>query len=946
MTDDASPQDAGAPNGVSLPKHFDHAEAEARLYAAWEEAGCFEPSGVGEPYCVVIPPPNVTGSLHMGHALNNTLQDILIRFERMRGKDTLWQVGTDHAGIATQMVVERQMAERDEPGRRDIGRDAFIQKVWDWKAQSAGTIQNQLRRLGASCDWTRERFTMDDGLSAAVRKVFVQLYKDGLIYRDKRLVNWDPKFLTAISDLEVESRDVNGHMWHFKYPLADGKTYEYIEKDADGTVTLREERDYISIATTRPETMLGDGAVAVHPDDERYAAIVGTYCEIPVGPKEHRRLIPIITDEYPDPDFGSGAVKITGAHDFNDYEVAKRNNIPLYRLMDEQARMRADGAPYGDESAKAMDIAQRGLHPDDEIDVINLVPDAYRGLDRYDARKKVIAEIDAEGLMIKVEDKSIQQPFGDRSGVVIEPMLTDQWYVDAKTLAQPALKAVHDGQTRFIPESWDKTYYNWLNDIQPWCISRQLWWGHQIPVWYGPDKTVFCDETAAGAHAQAEAHYGAPAELVQDEDVLDTWFSSALWPFSTLGWPEETEALDKYYPTATLSTAFDIIFFWVARMMMMGLYFKKDVPFKDVYIHAIVRDEKGQKMSKSKGNVIDPLVKMDEYGTDSLRFTLAAMAAPGRDVKLADSRIEGYRNFRTKLWNAARFAQMNECAAPAGFDPATVSTALNRWIVHEAGQAEQAVTAAIEAYRFNDAANAIYQFTWNIYCDWFLEFAKPVFQGDDEAAKAETRATGAWALDRILTLLHPFMPYVTEEIWAETGERDKFLMLSAWTAPVIENADAAADLQYVIRLVSEIRSVRTEMNVPPSAKLPLVALEVAPATQARLDGFADLIGRVARIDTIDQATTPPKGAAQIVVDGETFALPIADFIDLAAEMARLGKSIEKTQGEIDKIDKQLGNAKFVERAPAAVVDEKKELRADYTGTLENLTAALARLEAL
>ena len=862
-------------DGLSLPKYFDHAEAEARLYDAWEEAGCFKPSGVGEPYCIVIPPPNVTGSLHMGHALNNTLQDILVRFHRMRGRDTLWQVGTDHAGIATQMVVERQMMERQEPGRREIGREAFVQKVWDWKAESAGTIQNQLRRLGASCDWSRER-------------------------------------------------------------------------------------------------------------------IVGKLCEIPVGPKAHRRLIPIITDEYPDPDFGSGAVKITGAHDFNDYDVAKRNNIPLYRLMDEQAVMRTDGAAYAEESAKAMAIAREGLGDSDNVDAINLVPEEYRGLDRYDARKKGIADIDAEGLMSKVEDKQIQQPLGDRSGVVIEPMLTDQWYVDAPKMAVEAQAAVDDGRTRFIPDNWKKTYDNWLNDIQPWCISRQLWWGHRIPVWYSArqpsddlklpgalvDK-IFVYETEDEAVAAATNELNASVEIVEatndqsaeyrairqveqdrkngvvgkaylwrDPDVLDTWFSSALWPFSTLGWPEDTPELQKYYPTATLSTAFDIIFFWVARMMMMGLYFKKEVPFKDVYIHAIVRDEKGQKMSKSKGNVIDPLGKMDEYGTDSLRFTLAAMAAPGRDVKLADSRIEGYRNFRTKLWNAARFVEMNECSVPEGYDPAAGTLPLAKWILHRASAAEAAITTALETYRFDDAANAIYQFTWNIYCDWFLEFAKPVFQGEDEAAKAEIRATGAYVLDRILTLLHPFMPFVTEELWASTGRRDKFLMVSDWHAPVLEAPEADADLSFVIDLISEVRSVRTEMNVPPSAKLPLVALNVGEATKGRLTAFADLIERVARLEGISHAAEPPKGAAQIVVAGETYGLPIADFIDLSAEMARLEKSIGKTQGEIDKIDKQLGNAKFVERAPQAVVDEKKEQRAEFTGTLEKLTAALERLKAL
>jgi valyl-tRNA synthetase len=609
-----------------LDKHYNPADIEARLYDAWEAAGAFKANQRpdGDPFCIVIPPPNVTGSLHMGHALNNTVQDILCRFERMRGRDVLWQPGLDHAGIATQMVVERQMAERNEPGRRDIGREAFIEKVWNWKAESGGTIVGQLRRLGASCDWSRERFTMDDGLSAAVLKVFVQLYREGLIYKDKRLVNWDPKFETAISDLEVENHEVPGHMWHFKYPLADGETYEYVEKDEDGNVTVRETRDYISIATTRPETMLGDGAVAVHPSDERYAPIVGKLCEIPVGPKEHRRLIPIITDEYPDPEFGSGAVKITGAHDFNDYEVARRNDIPMYRLMDVKAAMRDDGEPYAEAAARAMDIVKRGGTPDArEVDSINLVPDEYRGLDRFEARKRVVEDIDAEGLMIMVEDKKIMQPFGDRSKVIIEPMLTDQWFANAAELAKPAIAAVENGDTVFVPKQWEKTYFEWMRNIQPWCISRQLWWGHQIPAWYGEDGEVFVAETEALAEEMAEEHYGQRVKLTRDEDVLDTWFSSALWPFSTLGWPEETHELKRYYPTNVLVTGFDIIFFWVARMMMMGLHFMKkpdgspQVPFDTVYIHALVRDEKGQKMSKSKGNVIDPLELIDQFGADA-----------------------------------------------------------------------------------------------------------------------------------------------------------------------------------------------------------------------------------------------------------------------------------------------------------------------------------------
>ena len=896
-----------------IEKNFDFAEAETRLYEAWEAQGCFKAGDNpdAENYAIVIPPPNVTGSLHMGHALNNTLQDVLVRFERMRGKNVLWQVGMDHAGIATQMVVERQMAERQEPPRREIGREAFVKKVWQWKEESGGMINNQLRRLGASCDWTRERFTMDEGLSKAVRKVFVSLYKDGLIYRDKRLVNWDPKFRTAISDLEVENTEVDGHFWHFKYPLENGETYEFpIEHDDEGNPTTWETRDYISIATTRPETMLGDGAVAVHPDDARYAPIVGKKCLLPLCD----RYIPIITDDYPDPDFGSGAVKITGAHDFNDYQVAKRNNIPMFILMDEDANM---------------------VHAD-------YVPEKYRGLDRFEARKQVVADIDAKGLLIKVEDKKITQPFGDRSGVVIEPMMTDQWYVDAETMAKPAIEAVEKGTTKFVPSNWDKTYFQWMRNIEPWCISRQLWWGHQIPVWYGPDGTVFCAETEQEAQAQA----GAGVALTQDEDVLDTWFSSALWPFSTLGWPDETPELKQFYPTSVLSTAFDIIFFWVARMMMMGLHFKQEIPFHTVYIHAIVRDEKGAKMSKSKGNVIDPLVFMDKYGTDALRFTLTAMAAQGRDLKLSESRVEGYRNFTTKLWNATRFTQMNECDHGADYNPGDVQLDLNKWIVHEASACATDMTQAIEAFRFNDAASVAYRFVWNIYCDWYLEFAKPVFNGDDEQAKCETRQTASWALDQILIMLHPIMPFITEELWAATGTRKTLLINGAWPTKPHEFDQAAAEMDWLTGLITSVRSVRAEMNIPAGAKFPLLLIGEQANATARLEKFEGLIKRLARIENISTIAEPPKGAVQIVHGECTYALPVADVIDIEAEMTRLSKNQGKLLGEKKSLEGKLGNQNFVAKAPPAVVEEAKARVQEIDDEVKLLVAAMDRLKAL
>ncbi|SEH24827.1 valine--tRNA ligase [Rhizobium sp. NFR12] len=966
-----------------LEKTYDSAAVEPKIAKAWDDADAFRAGANAkagaESFTIVIPPPNVTGSLHMGHALNNTLQDIMVRFERMRGKDVLWQPGMDHAGIATQMVVERQLAERKLPGRREMGREAFVERVWEWKEESGGLIFNQLKRLGASCDWSRERFTMDEGLSKAVLEVFVTLYKEGLIYRGKRLVNWDPKFETAISDLEVESREVEGHMWHFKYPLAGGETYTYVEKDADGNIVLSEERNYISIATTRPETMLGDGAVAVHPSDERYAPIIGKLCEIPVGPKEHRRLIPIIADEYPEPDFGSGAVKITGAHDFNDYQVAKRNKIPLYRLMDTTASMRDDGEAYAVYAAKALEIAKSGELPGEtDIDEINLVPEEYRGLDRMEARARIIDAINADGLSVTVTDaegnaipyvekKKIMQPFGDRSGVVIEPMLTDQWFADAKTLAEPAIASVREGRTNFVPKNWEKTYFDWMENIEPWCISRQLWWGHQIPAWYGPDGQCFVEKSEEEALDAAIQHYLAhegpwkawvqeklenfkPGEiLIRDEDVLDTWFSSALWPFSTLGWPDKTPELERYYPTSVLVTGFDIIFFWVARMMMMGMHFMKDAegepvePFHTIYVHALVRDKNGQKMSKSKGNVIDPLDLIDEYGADALRFTLAIMAAQGRDVKLDPARIAGYRNFGTKVWNATRFGEMNGVKRDAGFDPENAKLTVNRWILTELSKTVSDVTTAIETQRFNEAAASLYRFVWNQVCDWYVELLKPIFMGEDEAAKAEAQACMAYVLEQSYALLHPFMPFMTEELWAHTAARDGLLAHGDWPVSGFADTDAADEINWLVDLVSGLRSARSEMNVPPSATAPLIMVGANAVTSSRLARHEAAICRLARVESISTADVAPKGAAQIIVGEATACLPLGNLIDLGTEKARIEKAIVKNEQEKDRLGKKLSNEKFIANADPDVVAADRERHAELEGQLESLKIALQRV---
>lgn len=925
-----------------LPKTFDPAEIEARWYAHWEANGLFRPDRPGaEPWTIVNPPPNVTGSLHIGHALDNTLQDILVRHARLRGKDARWVVGTDHAGIATQMVVERQLNERQDK-RTNYSRDDFVDLVWKWKEESGGTITRQLRRLGCSMDWANERFTMDEGFSKAVLKVFVELHKQGLLYRDKRLVNWDPALKTAISDLEVESRPVQGHMWHFKYPLAGGETYTYVERDADGNVVLEEERDYISIATTRPETMLGDGAVAVHPDDERYRPIVGKLCEIPVGPKALRRLIPIITDDYPDPDFGSGAVKITGAHDENDYGVAQRNGIPMYRLMDETAAMRADGAPYAEAAARAQEIARGATATAAEIDTLNLVPEAYRGLDRYEARKRVVADIDADGLMIKVEDKQIMQPFGDRGGVVIEPMLTDQWYVDAATLAKPAIEAVRSGATRVVPKSWEKTYFNWMENIQPWCVSRQLWWGHRIPAWFAEDGSIYVAESAEEAQVQA----GEGVALTQDEDVLDTWFSSALWPFATMGWPDETDpTLGGRYPNDVLISGFDILFFWDARMMMQGLHFMKEVPFKTLYLHGLVRAADGQKMSKSKGNVVDPLILIDQYGADALRFFMAAMESQGRDVKMDEKRVEGYRNFATKLWNAARFAQSNGIRASEQIEPPAATLAVNKWIVAETVATVQAMDLAFADHRFDEAANTIYQFTWSRFCDWYLELIKPVLQTEGAEGAEETRLVAGWVLDQILVLLHPFMPFITEELWSKLGDRPDYPLITAkW--PMADaralDSEAVKEIDWLIRLVSELRAARTELNVPPGARLPLFVRDAHADTLDRLNRQEAVLGRLARVDRTE-GDAPAGGALQIVVDEATFVLPLEGVIDLDAERARLTKAIAAAEKERDSLNARLSNPAFAEKAKPEAVEKARADHAEKSAEAARLQAALGRL---
>ncbi len=888
-----------------LDKTFDSAAAEAKYREAWESSGAFaaDPASSKEPYAIMMPPPNVTGTLHMGHGLTFTLQDVLVRYYRMRQRDTLHQPGTDHAGIAVQAIIDRKL---DAEGltKQDIGREEFLRRAWEWKEESGSTITKQLRYLGATPDWDRERFTMDAGLSQAVKTTFVQLYREGLIYKDKRLVNWDTKLKTAVSDLEVEQKEVDGNLWHFRYPI-DGE---------DGRS--------ITVATTRPETMLGDTGVAVNPADERYADLVGKHVKLPlVG-----RLIPIVADDYADPETGSGAVKITPAHDFNDFEVGKRNDLEMINILN------ADGT----------------LNEE--------VPAAYQGLDRFAARKKVVADLEALGCLEKIDNHVHMVPHGDRSGTVIEPWLTDQWYANAQKLAEPAIAAVEDGRTKFVPESFADNYFHWMRNIQPWCISRQLWWGHQIPAWYGPDGKVFVGHTAEEAQAEADAHYGSPTALAQDEDVLDTWFSSALWPFSTLGWPEKTPELDKYYPGNVLVTGWDIIFFWVARMMMMGLHFMGDVPFRTVYIHTLVRDQFGQKMSKSKGNVIDPLDLIEKYGADALRFTMTALAAPGRDIKLAESRVEGYRNFTTKLWNAVRFAEMNEAKIADGFDPAGVTHVLNTWIVSRVNETVAAMDTALEGYRYDGAASALYQFIWHEFCDWYIELSKPMlYDTENTEMLTETRSTMAWALDRLVHLAHPIMPFVSEALFEQfvadaahkSGQR---LITAAWpeTIELPASTDAAvAEIEWLIGAISAIRTARAELNIPAGAKVALQVSGGNETTLARVTRNRDQLMKLARLDSIDVLTGEmPKGAAQVVVEEATFVIPLEGLLDISAEIDRLTKDMAKHDGTIGKLTGMLSNENFVARAPEEVIAKNKGLLADAEQAKAGVQAALERLKAL
>ncbi|MBM3468705.1 MAG: valine--tRNA ligase [Alphaproteobacteria bacterium] len=860
-----------------LEKTFEPQSIENKIYKAWEDSGTFSctPSSPKKPYTIMMPPPNVTGNLHVGHALTYTLQDILVRYKRMQGFDVLWQPGTDHAGIATQFVVERQLAEEGVK-RQDIGRDAFVEKVWQWKNESGNAIVSQQRRLGISPDWMRQRFTLDEGLSNAVLKVFVNLYKEGLIYKDKRLVNWDPKMQTAVSDLEVISQETKGHLWYIRYAFVD------------------DSENCIVVATTRPETLLGDVAVAVHPEDERFKHLIGKHVHLPLTEK----TIPIIGDEYCDPEKGSGAVKITPAHDFNDFEVGRRHDLPLINILDKSACLN------------------------------EAVPIAYQGLSVEKARSQIISDLEAGGLIEKIEPNTHAVPYGEKSGVQIQPWLTDQWFVDAKTLAEPALKAVEDGRTKFLPDHCTAVYFEWLRNIQPWCISRQIWWGHQVPAWYGPDGHVFVEESEEQAHLAAVSYYGEAVELTRDTDVLDTWFSSALWPFSTLGWPDQTLELKRYYPTDVLDTGFDIIFFWVARMMMMGLHLMKDVPFRTVYIHGMVRDEKGAKMSKTKGNVIDPLTYMDKFGTDALRFSLSALAVPGRDLKLGESRIESSRNFMTKIWNAARFLQMNNCEYHPHFDPKTCQHTLNRWIVGHIHLLSTQVTKALESYRFDEAASHIYQFVWGTYCDYYLEFLKPVF--NDENLAKEARLAATWAFTEVLKIAHPLIPFITEVLWHEfTGASSGLLMNQPWPTFQADMVDPNAhqEMDWIVDTIVGIRSRRAEFNVPPGSHVPMQVYEATPEIQERVSRHDAILKRLGRIDTIEvHPQKPPtiKEAALFIVNNTPIVLPLGNIIDVKAEVQRLQQELGKIGQEIESCQKRLSNSDFMEKAKPEIIEEMQE----------------------
>ena len=862
---------------------YDPSESERRIYNTWESEGFFKPTGVGDQrFSIVMPPPNVTGSLHMGHALNTTLQDILVRYHRMKGRDVLWQPGTDHAGIATQMVVERNLAAEGNADRQSLGRETFIEEIWKWKEKSGGTITKQLRRLGASCDWSRERFTMDEGLSEAVVKVFVDLYNDGLIYKDKRLVNWDPALKTAISDLEVIQKEMDGHLWYIRYNF---------EEDSKNSIT---------IATTRPETMFGDTAIAVHPNDKRYKKLIGKKIVIPIV----NRAIPIIEDEYADPDQGSGAVKITPAHDFNDFEVGKRNNLEMISILDTNGALNEN------------------------------TPKDWRGIDRFEARELLLKQLKEKGYLVKAEPYLNSVPHGDRSDVIIEPYLTDQWYVDAKTLAKPAIENVENGETKFIPENWSKTYFDWMNNIQPWCISRQLWWGHRIPAWYTDKGEVIVAKSEAEAKIIAKEKYSTD-KISRDEDVLDTWFSSALWPFSTLGWPNETNDLDRFYPTSLLITGFDIIFFWVARMMMMGLYFQKKIPFSEVYIHALVRDENGQKMSKSKGNVVDPLDLIDQYGADSLRFTLASMASFGRDIKLSKSRVEGYRNFGTKLWNASRFCEINNCSKYQKIDLENLKCTLTNWILGEIIKTDKKINLYLDEYKFNEASNEIYHFIWHIFCDWYLELIKPYFDSSDSEHLDEIKAVTAFSLKFILTKLHPFMPFITEELWENLGYKEKPLILSEWDLNLPEKEDVKLYLNtnFIINIISSIRSIRSELNIASKTNLSLEVMEKDYKKLSKIQDIKLLLNRLVRVDDLIKVSNFSDRAASFSVSEIDFALVIDDSIDLSMELLRIEKEEEKIFQDINSLKKKLDNKNFVEKAPKEVVQENIDRLDDLSSSL-------------